>query len=194
MFCEDDDLILRWSLLGMSMITSLDAICYHFISKTSRFSEEYKDKTQQIEQKSNRNFVRKWGFRQSKYNKKYNIGFVVHNCNLNTLAVYEPWCNNIYIKDDMGVLESSYYDLEQSHTKFNLKDRIRGYMFGDKDKPNDIIVEFDATLMNQDSFNMLMQLSDIITESGEVGTFELDIFKISINNMTTYEHTLINLK
>jgi GT2 family glycosyltransferase len=192
MFCEDDDLILRWSLLGMSMITSLDAICYHFISKTSRFSEEYKDKTQQIEQKSNRNFVRKWGFRQSKYNKKYNIGFVVNNCNLEVLSILEPWCDTLYADDEMGVLEASYHELEQKHTKFDLTKKIKIIKYSRPD--NDIIIEFDAKQLNQNSFNILMQLSDIITESGEIGIFELDIFKISINNMTTYEHTLINLK
>jgi GT2 family glycosyltransferase len=41
-FCEDDDLILRLALRRMAMITSLDAICYHYVSKTSRFSEEMK--------------------------------------------------------------------------------------------------------------------------------------------------------
>jgi GT2 family glycosyltransferase len=41
MFCEDDDLILRLKLYGLNHFTSLDAICYHFVSKTSRFSEEY---------------------------------------------------------------------------------------------------------------------------------------------------------
>ena len=39
MFCEDDDLILRLKLYGLNQFTSLDAICYHFVSKTSRFSE-----------------------------------------------------------------------------------------------------------------------------------------------------------
>ena len=45
MFCEDDDLIRRWALLGMNCFTALDAICYHFVSKTSRFSEEYQNRT-----------------------------------------------------------------------------------------------------------------------------------------------------
>jgi hypothetical protein len=189
MFCEDDDLILRWSLLGMNMITSLDAICYHFVSKTSRFSDEYKTKTQQIEQKSNRNFVRKWGFKQSKYNKKYNIGFLVHNCNLETMSILEPWCSTLYTDDEMGVLEANYYELEQKHTKFDLIKKIKTIKHSTPN--NDVVIEFDAKQLNQESFNILMQLSDIITESGEIGTFELDIFKISINNMLTYEHELI---
>jgi GT2 family glycosyltransferase len=189
MFCEDDDLILRWSLLGMKMVTSLDAICYHFVSKTSRFSDEYKTITQQIEQMSNRNFVRKWGFRNSKYNKKYNIGFIVYKCNLQLLSILEPWCSNIYIEDEMEVIKASYYETEHKNTKFNLLDKIQDVKWG---KPkNDIIIEFDATLLNQDAFQLLTQISDVITESGGIGKFELDIFKITINNLNTYEKDLI---
>jgi hypothetical protein len=92
----------------------------------------------------------------------------------------------------MGVLEASYYELEQKHTKVDLIKKIKTTKYLTLD--NDIIVEFDAKQLNQNSFNMLMQLSDIITESGEIGMFELDIFKISINSITTYEHNLINLK
>ena len=57
MFCEDDDLIRRWKLLGMNCFTALDSICYHFVSKTSRFSEEYQTRTQQIEYNSNDGFI-----------------------------------------------------------------------------------------------------------------------------------------
>jgi hypothetical protein len=184
-FCEDDDLHLRYKLLGFEHKVS-SAHVYHFVSKTSRQGDY-----QKIEQQSNRNFIRKWGFRQSQYNKKYDIGFVVHKCNLNTLAVYEPWCTNIYIEDEMDVLGSHYRDLEQDYTTVNLADKIK--IIGYSIPNNDIVIEFDATLMNQDSFNMLMQMSDIISESGEVGEFKLDIFNIKINVMNTFEHDLIHI-
>ena len=58
---------------------------------------------------------------------------------------------------------------------------------------NDIIVKFDGKLLTQELFNILTQLPEIIAESGEVGTFELDIFKITIKSLTTYEHDLIYL-
>ena len=45
----------------------------------------------------------------------------------------------------------------------------------------DIAVEFDAKNFTQDSFNIIQNLSDIITESGEVGEFTLDCFKVIIN-------------
>jgi glycosyltransferase involved in cell wall biosynthesis len=187
MFCEDDDLILRWTLAKMNLITSLDSICYHFVSKTSRFSEEYKQHTQQIELNSNRNFVRKWGSRNPKV--KYNIGFVIHNCNQQLLEVLEPWCDNIYVNCET----ESYINREQLNTKLNLKDRVRSYMFNDKEKSNNILIEFDATKLNQNNFQLLQQLPEIIQESGEIGKFELDIFKVIINSLETYEHTLIKL-
>jgi GT2 family glycosyltransferase len=189
MFCEDDDLITRLKLLGLNTFTILDAICYHFVSKTSRFSHEYKDTTRQIEYHSNRNFIRKWGSRNPSV--KYNIGFVVSNCNLEKLALLEPWCSNIYIQDDIGILESHYLDSEQPHTKFNLKERIRSYSFNDKNKPNDIIVEFDANELTEQDFQMIQMLPDIIQDSGEIGTFQLDHFKITIKSLETYEKNLI---
>ena len=107
------------------------------------------------------------------------------------LSVYEPWCSTIYIEDEMDILSSHYRDLEQEHTKFDLKNKIK--LIGHDLPNNDITVEFDVTLMNQDAFNMLMQMSDIITESGEIGEFKLDIFNIKIKAMNTYEHDLINI-
>ena len=202
---EDSDLFNRFVLNGYQVIQSWDALVYHFTSRGSRFnkhaggaagknSEEWLHTTN----KNARNFIRKWGHfvKHDAYMKpiiphKYDIGFVVEKCNLNTLAVYEPWCSTIYIDDEMGVLEASYYELEQQHTLINLKDKIKQIKH---DIPNnDIIVKFDATLMNQDSFNMLTQLPEIIADSGEVGKFGLDIFDITINKLTTYEKNLIHI-
>jgi glycosyltransferase involved in cell wall biosynthesis len=201
---EDSDLFNRFVLNGYQVLQSWDALVYHFTSRGSRFnkhaggaagknSEEWLYTTN----KNARNFIRKWGHfvKHDELMKpiiphKYNIGFVVHTCNLEKLAVLEPWCSTIYI-EDTDVLTSHYLDLEQQHTKIDLTKKIKviGYSVPD----NDIVVEFDATKLNQESFNILMQLPEIIAESGEIGTFELDIFKITINNMTTYEHNLIHI-
>jgi GT2 family glycosyltransferase len=191
MFCEDDDLILRLKLYGLNQFTSLDAICYHFVSKTSRFSEEYENKTKSIELNSNKNFIRKWGFRNSKHNKRYNIAYVVDKCNYDMMAALEPWCDRLYTDDEMGVLEAYYYDAEQKNTSYDLKKRILTTKYNDPIGENDIIVEFDGTKLTNDSFNILTNLSDIISESGEVGVFELDIFKITINQIESNTKSLI---
>jgi GT2 family glycosyltransferase len=191
MFCEDDDLILRLKLYGLNQFTSLDAICYHFVSKTSRFSEEYENKTQQIEQNSNLNFIRKWGFRHSKHNKKYNIAYVVDKCNYNAVVALEPWCDRLYTDDEMGVLQAYYYEDEQKNTSYDLKKRILTTKYNYPIGENDIIVEFDGSKLTNESFKILQQLPDIITESGEVGTFELDILKITINKIESNTKDLI---
>lgn len=190
MFCEDDDLIQRFKLMGLNIFTSLDAICYHFVSKTSRFSEEYQLKTKQIEYNSNRNFIRKWGFRNSKHNKKYNIGFKVYNCNHSLLELLEVWCDVIWISEN--IIEE-YIQKEQVNTKYDLKKRVHSIENSNVKDYMDIAVEFDAKNFTQNSFNIIQNLSDIITESGEVGEFTLDCFTITIQFLETYEKSLIRL-
>jgi|LakMenEpi03Aug12_release.lakeMendotaPanAssembly.Ray.scaffolds.fasta_scaffold23727_2 GT2 family glycosyltransferase len=182
MFCEDDDLHLRYSLLGFERKVS-PSFVYHFVSKTSR-SGDYRN----IEYNSNRNFIRKWGFRKSIHNKKYNIAFVIKKCNEQLLDLLEPWCDRIYIEDDMQVITDSYIHKEQPNTAFDLKKRVfnlkNNYPIGE----NDVVIEFDGTKLSEQSFNIIQNLSDIIAESGEEGEFELDIFKIHINTLVNYEN------
>lgn len=190
MFCEDDDLVHRFKMYGLNLFTALDAICYHFVSKTSRFSEEYQLKTKQIEHNSNKNFIRKWGFRNSKHNKKYNIGFKVYNCNQSLLELLEVWCDIIWVSEN--IIEE-YIQKEQVNTKYDLKKRVHSIENSDAKDYMDITVEFDAKNFTQDSFNIIQNLSDIITESGEVGEFTLDCFTITIQQLETYEKNLIRL-
>ena len=182
MFCEDDDLILRWKLLGMNLITALDAITYHFVSKTSRFSDEYAAKTAQIEHYSNRNFLRKWGNKDFK--GKYDIGYVVENCHHNLLAFVELF-GDVYVNN--GAPE--YIAAEQKNTKFNLSERIKPY---NAPKTNQILIEFDGTKFTNDHVNYLYQFPEIIINSGQIGTFELDIFKLDISGMDRLDQELIN--
>jgi glycosyltransferase involved in cell wall biosynthesis len=202
---EDSDLFNRFILKGYKVIQSWDALVYHFTSRGSRFnkhaggsagknSEEWLHTTS----KNARNFIRKWGhfvkhdpFMKPIIPPKYNIAFIVSTCNLNMLATLEPWCDTIYLDDEMGVLEAAYYENEQPHTKVDLKSKIKVTKYNTPKE--DIIVEFDAQYLNQDAFNILTQLPEIIAESGEIGEFELDIFKIKINAMNTYEQNLVHI-
>jgi len=170
MFCEDDDLILRLKLKQMNLITSLDSICYHFVSKTSRFSEDYQNKTQQIERNSNRNFIRKWGSRNPSI--KYNIAYVVHNCQLPALETLELFCDRIYVTENFNIGRMwDYVELEQENTSFDLSKRVLTIENNDPVAENDIVVEFDLLKFNPESFNILQQLPDIIKENGEPGSF-----------------------
>lgn len=71
-FCEDDDVHLRYKLAGYQCKVATGAMVYHFVSKTSR-SDNY----QEIEMMSNLAFIKKWGFRISKYNKVYKKAYTI---------------------------------------------------------------------------------------------------------------------
>lgn len=73
MFCEDDDLHLRYKLAGFEHKVS-SAHVYHFVSKTSRVG-----KYQDIEIESNKKFIKKWGFRKPKHSVVYNKKFIIKN-------------------------------------------------------------------------------------------------------------------
>jgi hypothetical protein len=79
------------------------------------------------------------------------------------------------------------------HYKYDLKKRVHSIENSDVKDYMDIVVEFDAKNFTQDSFNIIQNLSDIITESGEVGEFTLDCFTITIQQLETYEKNLIRL-
>ncbi len=60
-------------------------------------------------------------------------------------------------------------------------------------KKNDIIVEFSAKEFTPEQHNLLANISEILSNDDEleIGSFELGIFKITINKIKTYEESLI---
>jgi len=143
--------------------------------------------------RSTRNFIRKWGhfckhdaLMKPIIPPKYDIGFIIKNCNQQILEILEPWCSTIYIDCDY----QDYIKKEQPNTKFDLLERIKPY---DNEKQNNILVSFDGTKVVNTSFEIITQLSEIIQVSGELGVFTLDIFNIDIITMKEYQTGLIKL-
>jgi hypothetical protein len=123
---------------------------------------------------------------------KYDVGFVVENCNNNLLKEIEPWCSDIYGDwvGHKGFGVNDYVKNEQPNTRFDLQQKIHS----DHIEPeNDVVVRFDASKLNQDNFQILVNLSEILQESGEVGEMEYGIFKFEIKSLKTYEKDLINV-
>lgn len=147
LFCEDDDLHLRHKLAGYEQKISC-AHVYHFVSKTSRTGNY-----QEIENESNRRFVKKWGFRKSHHNVVYNKKLII-NVPLDdkTKEILECWFNG-----------------------------------GD-----DIVVEINNNF-NENDYNYIQQLNDIIKETNEIGQFEIGNLKITINNLTEHQNKLIKI-
>jgi len=111
MFCEDDDLHLRYKLARFEHKVS-PAHVYHFVSKTSRTTTDY----QAIEQQSNINFIKKWGFRNSIHNVVYKKSMVIHNSNPQLDQILEPWFNggtdiiveangNMFTQEDFQIIQ-----------------------------------------------------------------------------------------
>jgi hypothetical protein len=111
MFCEDDDLHLRYKIAGFEHKVS-SAHVYHFVSKTSRAGNY-----QEIEQQSNLNFIKKWGFRNSIYNVVYNKKYVIINGNDNIKQALEPWFNGgediIVEVDGLNFTQQDYMYIHQ---------------------------------------------------------------------------------
>jgi len=205
---EDSDLFNRFVLNGYKVIQSWDSLVYHFTSRGSRFNKHAGGDTGKNSEewlytttKNGREFIRKWGhfvkhdeFMKPIIPPKYNIAYVIKNCNLNVISAIEPWCDRIYIEDTMQVLTNSYIETEQKNTSFDLSKRIFCIGYNDPIGENDIVIEFDAIQLTQQSFQLLQQLPNIIKESGEIGKFELDIFTITIVSLIEYQNDLIVLK
>jgi len=197
---EDSDIFQRWILAGYELIQSRDAFVYHLTCRGHRWNEQVgkdDDYYKIVSNRAAKNYLRKWGswIKNDEYQypivpSKYDIGFIVKNCNSQLLGILEPWRSTIYI-EDFNIIGKQYIEKEQSNTLYNLYDRVKPY---DNEKQNEILISFDANQLNQNSFQLVIhQLSDIIKYNGEIGSFELDIFKIDIIQMNEYQNTLIKI-
>ena len=228
---EDSDIFNRFVLAGYELIQTWKGFVYHMTSRGSRFKDgamrnpagqvfmKGRESTEWLTQnlRSTRNFIRKWGH-MVKHDEmmkpiippKYDIGFVVHNCDANLLRELEPWCSCIYIKDTSIIVE--YITEEQKNTDFDLTKRVKPYI----DKVNksvdsilklnsrlkssyewknhNILVEFDAQKLNANNFQNVVNLSEILSNSGEIGKLELEIFKFNVKSLESYEKDLILVK
>jgi GT2 family glycosyltransferase len=129
-FCEDDDFLIRAKLKGYELKTCESAITYHFVSQTSRFSDDYKNDRVKIEMCSNRNFVRKWGIPINAFNelrywedsiftfKTFSMGFATRN--RNRLFELEP----LFDKIDVGLIPEDYINNEQPNTRYDLRSKF----------------------------------------------------------------------
>lgn len=198
---EDSDIFNRMKLAGYKFIQPWNSLVYHL---TGRGAGSFGGDTQRHDQwkldmeRSSREFIRKWGsfvkhteLLDPIVTPKYNIAFVVTNCNFNILSGLEMWCDRIYIDDEMQVLTSHYIDTEQPNTKFDLTKRIMVIGHNDVYGENDIVVEMDGIRISNEDVLNIQQLSQIIQHSGEIGTFQLGNLKITINNLDTYEKDLV---
>ena len=74
---------------------------------------------------------------------------------------------------------------------FDLKNKIHSQHTEPK---NDIVVEFDCRQLNSNNFQVIVNLSNMLQDSGLIGKMEYEIFKFNIKSLDTYEKDLILVK
>ena len=202
---EDSDIFNRFILAGYEVVQTRRGCVYHMTCRGSRFADgaqrnpdgEVFMKNRETDEwllqneRSTRNFARKWSsyclhddYLKPYVQPKYDIGYVVKNCDINGLRGLEPWSDGMFIDNES--LVEHYIKEEQPNTQFDLTKRLTEKL------DNDIIVDFDLSKLNQEEFEMLIILPEIIKDSGKVGEFTIGIFNIKINKIQTYEKELIN--
>jgi glycosyltransferase involved in cell wall biosynthesis len=191
---EDSDIFQRFILKGYNIKQSRDAFVYHFTCRGHRWTEKVQKDDHFYKlccAKNSLHFIRKWGswiendeFSYPTINHLYDIGFVIKNCPPNLIGILEPWCSTLYCDANI----ENYIQQIQPGTPFDLKQRVKKLS-----EPwcNGIVVSFDATQLTNERIPFLTQLSKVLTDSGEIGIMEHDIFKLDIRNLKTYEGLLI---
>lgn len=197
---EDSDLFNRFQLNGYKFIQPWDALVYHFTSRGSRFNKHAggaagKNSNEWIQTttRNGRNFIRKWGhfIKHDPLMKpiippKYDIGFIVKNSqDVQLIEALEPWCSNIYV----DASRENYIELEQKNTVCDLSRRVLPY---DNEKINEILIKIDGKLFNQQDYQIIQQISEIIKDSGQIGEFQLGNLFITITQINEYQNNLIN--
>ncbi len=199
---EDSDIFNRFQLNGVKFKQVWDGFVYHMTCRGSRRNTN--DKAVNIHtdspewlaqnQRSTRNFIRKWGhfvkhdtLMKPIVPNKYNVGIWIHNCNFNLLSALEPWGDyiNVLEMDDKEV--DRYINKEQPNTVIPIGPKINTF------KKVDVFVKVDGETFNNNDYENIQHLSEILDDSGAIGTFELGNLFINIRELRTYTKNLIKL-
>lgn len=160
---EDSDIFNRWILNGYTMVQSRDALVYHLTCRGHRWNKGV-------------------GIENSDYK------VIMERCRKSYLRKWGAWVQNdeyqhpiippVY-KKRISIVNSTPQLEEVLEPWFNGGD--------------DIVVEIDGRTFTQEDFNIIMQLNAIVKDSGQLGQFQIGNVKVTINAMTEYQNTLINI-
>ena len=205
---EDSDIFNRFQLNGIKFKQVWDGFVYHMTCRGSRRNTNdkavniYEDSPEWLaqNQRSTRNFIRKWGhfvkhdsLMKPIIPSKYDVGIIAKNCNdIQFIEALEPWCNNIYVDKN----RSNYIDLDQRNTDYNLNERVLPI---GNEKNNEILITIDSTKFTQQDYQYIQQLSEILDNDNELKEeqlpckFSLGNLEIEVFELNTYEKDLIKL-
>ena len=180
-FCEDDDFLVRAKLKGYDLKTCDSAIVYHFVSQTSRFSDDFKKDRALYEVCSNRNFVRKWGlpfsaFNEIRYWEEKDFKYKTFKMGLTTRSkAYLMQIEPFFDKINLGAIPEDYIANEQKNTKYDLRSKFT--LTDDVD-----VMIYETSPFDQMDLETLkkLRLSIPYYEAGEyqIGNMMIDIKKM----------------
>ena len=194
---EDSDVFNRMLLAGFKFVQPWNSLVYHLTGRGAGSfdgDEERHNKWKEDMNKSTKEFIRKWGsnvkhtpLMKPIVSPKYDIGFIIKNSkDVQLIEALEPWCDTLYIDNN----REHFIKLEQQNTIYDLSKKILPF---DNEKQNEILVEIDGMAFNQQDFQIIQQLGDIIKDSGEIGRFQLGNLVIEIVQINEYQHKLIKI-
>jgi glycosyltransferase involved in cell wall biosynthesis len=198
---EDSDIFNRFQLNGVKFKQVWDGFVYHMTSRGSRRNtldkakNIYEDSPEWLaqNQRSTRNFIRKWGhfvmhdrLMKPVVPNKYNTGIRITNSNDGLLKVLEPWADCICIDSPFD----AYIKNEQPNTVIDLSKRVHSL---EHKCTNDVIIDINGKIFNNVDFENIQRLSQILDDSGTVGKFQLGNLFITVNQYKHYTSELIKL-
>lgn len=183
---EDSDIFQRWILAGYELIQSRDAFVYHLTCRGHRWTEEIQKDDDYFKVASNnsgRNYIRKWRswiknneFQHPILLNKYDIGFVINNCDMNCLYFVEPWSSTTYLQSQDVIDE--YIKVTQPETSYSMPDRVKPLQ---SSYNHAVVIEFDRMNLDNNGAQFITQLPEILATVEETGDYEFGIFKIKVN-------------
>ena len=195
---EDSDIFNRFQLNGVKFVQTWEGFVYHMTCRGSRFNPTITEVGKESDewlaqnQRSTRNFIRKWGhfvmhdrLMKPIIPPKFNIGLILSNANDTSLYHLEPWFDKIWVHSSLVI---PYIDKEQENTGIDLSERVRTQL---DEYDTDIVVKLDASNLTQETFGYIQKLSQILDEHRELGTFELGAMKVEIHSLEEYQESLI---
>lgn len=185
---EDSDIFQRWILAGYELVQSRDAFVYHLTCRGHRWTGEIQkddDYFKVASKNSGRNYIRKWRswirndeFQHPILLNKYDIGFVINNCDMNCLYFVEPWSSTTYLQSQDVIDE--YIKVTQPETSYSMPDRVKPFQ---SSYNHGVVIEFDRMNLDNNGAQFITQLPEILATVEEPGDYEFGIFKIKVNKV-----------
>jgi predicted NodU family carbamoyl transferase/glycosyltransferase involved in cell wall biosynthesis len=165
---EDSDLFNRFILNGYNVIQTWEGLVYHFTSRGSRFNKHV-------------------GGAAGKNSDEW-----LHTTTTNLRKFIKKWGTVVQHDKFMKPIISPVYNktINIINSTPQLKEILEPWGNGG----TDIIVKVDGNTFNQQDYEIIKQLNNIIKDSGAIGEFEIGNISITINSLEEHQNKLIKAK